>query len=97
MSTDSIVGYMYEADLYCPEHIVEQLARRQWAADPVEAGRVIERCARDSAESALDALAHDLAIEREDETTFDSDDFPKVVLAGMLDGDEHCGKCGEEL
>lgn len=48
-------------------------------------------------EAELDAWADRAGIDREDETTFDSDDFPKVVFASDLTGDEMCPGCLEGI
>ncbi len=36
-------------------------------------------------------------INRGDEESFDSDEFPKVVFAGYLADEDCCGLCGETL
>lgn len=78
-------AYIYKADIYCPEHIVEQIDGEA----PVEdiAGAVEEK---------LDYIAGMLGIDREDEALFDSGDFPKVAFKGELYDDAHCG-CGHLL
>lgn len=50
-----------------------------------------------SAEQSLTELAFAFQIDRGDENTFDSGEFPKVIFAGMVDDDELCGSCGEPL
>ena len=50
----------------------------------------------------LDDAATRLGVDRNDEYSFDSDDFPKVVTIGDLDfhgneGIDECYQCGEEL
>lgn len=78
-----IVGYTHRADIFCPDCIVQQI-------DNLVGGRVEER---------LDYLASEFGINREDERTFDSGDFPKVVFRDQLDEEsiEHCSTCGKEL
>lgn len=70
-----IVGYMYCAAEYTPE---------QWHAAYVERwiqGGVLAPAARDMAvEDILNQAAAYLGIDRDDEYSFDSDDFPKVIL-----------------
>jgi hypothetical protein len=87
---DTIVGYTYQADLYCPGCIVGQVL----AANPHIHSTRLDYA---TTEGDLDRLANLLAVDRYDEATFDSGDFPKVVFAGMLEGDDRCGKCGGEL
>ncbi len=49
------------------------------------------------AEAVLDQCARALAIDRDDETTFDSDEFPKVVHLDHLAADETCGACHRDF
>jgi len=82
-----VTAYTYHADIYCPTCVIETMLVNGEASP----------AARDmGAEAALDQIASANAIDRYDETTFDSDDFPKVVFPNMLDG-EQCGGCGEPL
>lgn len=94
MHATTIVGYTYKADFYCPRCIIEQLptgdgeAFDGWAlADDITM----------STEDNLNEIAAAFGIDRYDETSFDSDEFPKVVFANMIDEDEFCGSCGEPL
>lgn len=48
-------------------------------------------------EELLDRLADLLAIDREDEYTFDSDYFPKTVLHNMVEPHDMCGLCAASL
>lgn len=45
----------------------------------------------------LDELAESLGIDPEDERSYDSSDFPKVIFADSVEDDEHCGRCHELL
>ena len=79
-----IAGYAYCADIYCPDCILPTLGEAD--AEDVEA--------------KLDYVAGMLYIDREREETFDSDDFPKVVLIGQVsdhDSVVYCGECGGAL
>lgn len=73
-----IVGYTYNADTYCPTHAVFALptgpgqAYDGWALAPD--ATVL------SPEDNLDEIAAAFGINRSDEHTFDSDDFPKVIF-----------------
>jgi hypothetical protein len=49
------------------------------------------------AEDLLDQCAGAMAIDREDEYSFDSGDFPKVIFASSVEDGECCGRCGNEL
>ena len=72
MRTDTIVGYSFRADIYCPEHIVPALGRGTMPAY--------------AAEEELDAIAAETGIDRGDESSFDSDDFPKVAFRDQVRG-----------
>lgn len=82
-----IVGYTYQADIYCPDHIVQQI---DGEAPVDDIGGAVEE--------KLDYIAGAFGFDREDERTFDSGDFPKVVFRDQLDGAiDYCSTCGEEL
>lgn len=79
-----IVGYMFKADLYCPEHILEEHIS---PLNPKGA----------DVESYLDYVAGVRLIDRSNESSFDSEDFPKVVSSlevaeGDVCGNYHCGR-----
>jgi hypothetical protein len=48
-------------------------------------------------EDLLDTWARSEGIDREDERSFDSDDFPKVVFADSVVDDETCDVCHDEI
>jgi hypothetical protein len=45
----------------------------------------------------LDERAEALGIDTDDERSYDSDDFPKVVFASQVEDAEYCGSCHELL
>lgn len=81
-----ITGYTFRADTYCPtcmaNSMVKFVGEEQQGPDHWQV------------EDLLDSIAASLGIDREDERTFDSGDFPKVVFSTDDDGIE-CGQCGE--
>jgi len=79
---DTVVGYTFQAETLC-KSCTYNAALADW--DPWV-----------GPEAELDAMAARMGIDREDQTTFDSDDFPKVIFASDVDGDT-CDGCGEEL
>jgi hypothetical protein len=87
--TSQPIAYTYQAELLCPTCVIEALINQQAASI----------AARDmNEEEVLDQVAGANAIDREDEHSFDSGDFPKVVFATQLEGDcERCGQCGDFL
>jgi hypothetical protein len=105
MHATTIVGYVYQADVWCDD-CARELAIHQAAAlgDATAWGD----CG--TAEEILGAWASLAAIDRHDERSFDSGDFPKVVFADAVHdvctadngyepgqcGDQ-CGQCGEPI
>lgn len=85
MSRASIVAYTYRADMYCPDCIKHVMFGDLSIADAP------------NAEECLDRFAGILGVDREDEYTFDSDNFPKVVFGAQIESVEHCATCGGEL
>lgn len=92
----AIVGYTYAADTYCwGECVIQALLTGDgerfdgWAlaagADPM------------STEDNLTEIAMAFGIDRMDEYSFDSDEFPKVIFADSVDSDEVCAGCGGPL
>ena len=92
MKAYDIVGYTFCADVVCPECMLD-LANEWLYADGLKVGYMI-------VEDALDAWATSVKITRDDEWTFDSSEFPKVIFADSVWGNEepeHCGVCHELL
>lgn len=96
MRSDTIVGYTYNADIYCTDCIVDELQTRGDLMDAYPAGF--------DTEAWLNRCAAIVGIDRFDEGTFDSGDFPKVVFADSAadyefsEGEaERCGRCHEAL
>ena len=90
MKAYDIVGYTFDADTYCPECVLD-IANEWLYADGVKVGYM-------RVEDALDAWATSAKITRDDEWTFDSGDFPKVVFCDSVEDDtEVCGNCFEPL
>ncbi len=48
-------------------------------------------------ETALDFIAKLQGIDRYDEATYDSEDFPKVVFRDQVEDDDVCGICFDTL
>lgn len=90
MSEDyQVCGYTYRAAEYCPAHAVaavlahEGLEGHGLAPNP---------------HMALNRLASSFGVNRADEYSFDSDDFPKVIFGYQAeDADSVCETCGEPL
>jgi len=93
-----IAGYNYNGDTYCPDCIIGAL--------PTGDGQAFEGWAtvafpmipmvRMSTEDNLSEIAYAFGIDRMDERSYDSGDFPKVVFESSVE-DDICTTCGREL
>ena len=84
---DEIAAYTYRAEICCPSCVIEVMIA---AGDASPAARDMPP------EDVLDQCAGASAIDRGDEASFDSDEFPKVVFLHLLD-DAICDVCRSEL
>jgi hypothetical protein len=91
---DDVVGYVFKADLYCTEHIFDRLP-----VGPSEDfdGWALAWGSEMPTEQNLDEIAAAFGIDRGDESSFDSDYFPKVVFRDQANDDDRCGTCGVAL
>jgi len=89
MKAYDVVAYTYQAQTICPGCAVNE-ANHWLLKDGVKIGYMI-------AEQALDAWADIAKIDRDEEHTFDSDNFPKVVFASQIEDAEKCDECWEPL
>jgi hypothetical protein len=100
-----IVGYTYQADIWCDACIREVAIRKA-----CEAGDATIWGDCGTAEQTLGAWASADAIDRQDERSYDTADFPKVIFADAAhDGcfadngyepgqcGDRCGQCGEPI
>jgi hypothetical protein len=87
MKSWDIAAYQYKAANYCGQCVVEEVSEDRNMPIPHES----------SYRDDLAVFALILDIDWEDETSYDSGDFPKVVFADQIEETEHCSKCGEEL
>lgn len=95
MHATTITGYTYKADLHCPD-CMRTMAAHALAA-PGEAAFMGRPTDGDTTEQFLDRWAAQEGINRGDETTFDSDDFPKVTFETGDASNELCGTCYTRL
>jgi hypothetical protein len=89
-----IIGYTYQAESYCPRCIVKVLPT---GPDGTFDGWGLAPGVRMSTEANLDEIAAAFGIDRRDEHSFDSSDFPKVIGVFGVHLDERCGACHELL
>ena len=92
MKSFDIAGYTYAADTYCTGCILDALPTGEGGA--FDGWR--DMTGRMTPEQNLDELATAFGIDRYDESSYDSGEFPKVVFVDGAD-DDVCGACGEEL
>lgn len=86
MKSYDIIGYVYKADTYCPACTVSEV-RVDYNINTLYTG---------NEEKQLRQMAWDLGIEYDDEYSYDSDNFPKVIFADQNE-DDYCGSCHEPL
>lgn len=89
ITMDSVVGYIYNADIYCAECAVNAVRK-----DLLNRGAAVPALGI-SVDDSLDALAVALGVDRDD--ALDSDEFPAPMFADMTSITEVCGGCTEFL
>lgn len=109
MKAWTIVAYQLNAAEYCPNCVGMAAILRMESAwndcpDLADHFGAFDNSGNltGSAERFLDGLAESVGIDREDEWSFDSGDFPKVVFASQMepydDGTPRiCDRCHDEL
>lgn len=87
-----IVAYTFQADTWCPD------CMRTYAEAQINfLGKFYVDTGGMFAEGVIGHWADAAGINRGDESSYDSGDFPKVVFQSMVEDVEHCGQCGEEI
>lgn len=90
MSATDIVGYTYDAETLCPSCTMSAMV-------------ILPDMFPKGCEDMLDQLAalganpEGQVIDRQDESSFDSNSFPKVIFDSQVENDEQCMHCGEKL
>ena len=92
MQPFTIVAYTFHADIYCPTCVISEMEQ-----DPNYDGWADCSIPPMSTEDNLSEVAHAFGIDRMDESTFDSDAFPKVIFAGQVSDEDVCGRCEAQL
>lgn len=88
MNATTITAYTFNAEQYHPHCLISALVLdRELSPAALDMGN----------ERALDQHAAANGIDRTDESSFDSSEFPKVVFADQVETDEVCGHCDESL
>lgn len=87
-----IVAYTFQADTWCPGCV------REYATAQINfLGKFYVDTEDMSTEGVIGHWADAVGIDRDDEHSYDSGDFPKVVFASSVEDTEHCGQCGQEI
>lgn len=84
-----VIGYQFKAEVFCSDHIIEALPTNEGEAFD---GWALGEGVTVSTEDNLDEVAAAFQINRDDESTFDSDEFPKVILRDQA-GEVECALC----
>lgn len=83
MHATDIIAYTFQAEILCPSCTLDTLnvpnSLRQ----------------EQDHESIIETLADAHNIDWQDEYSYDSDEFPKIVFASQIEDDEYCGNCHE--
>ena len=92
-STD-IAGYTFGTENFCPRCIILALPTHPGGAFD---GWALAPGVRVTTEDNLTEIAHAFNINRNDERTYDSAEFPKVIFDDSVQDDERCATCHELL
>lgn len=92
-----VVGYDFKASRFCPDCIIDVLPTGDGEA--FDGWALAAGAAPMSTEDNLGEIADAFGINRMDERSFDSSEFPKVIFRSSLSDevDEFCEKCGAPL
>lgn len=97
MKSDTVVGYTYRAEIICPSCVVNTMAALLPEADLPRLEALREEFGpSETAEGILAVASLMLGIDRMNESSYDSDEFPKVIFADQAEG-ETCDTCEEAL
>lgn len=89
-----IAGYTFKVDQFCPRCIIGQLPTGEGESYD---GWALAADVRMTTEDNLAEIAYAFGIDHQNEHSFDSDDFPKVIFSTQIEEYEECGSCGQEL
>ena len=90
MNVDTIVGYVFKAETFCTEHIKLEVNRHLLKT----LGIYDNETNKLDTELYLNVHANKLGINRMEESSFDSDDFPKIIFhSDDLRGVYNCEGC----
>jgi hypothetical protein len=85
---DKITGYVYAADSFCDKCLKRYMFANKQIDEELKAQRI---------EDILDIVSKEWGVDRTNEWSYNSDDFPKVIFASdaefMEDMCSRCDKC----
>lgn len=110
MKSFHIACYVFQADIVCCDCIANW-AKDRLMEETNYSSDTIEEIVQDGgeapnfdtgvfayrSETLLRMLAPKWKINLEDEYSYDSDNFPKIVFADQVEDREYCGVCHEEI
>lgn len=88
MKSRTIVAYTYRADSLCPD-CIRNIGIMPLQDTPITGPVPVE--------DLLNQAARYKGINRTDEHSYDSGDFPKAISADQVEGEECCWDCQEPL
>jgi len=107
MKSYHIAGYVFHAEIQCCDCVAEwtsdELRQEGYTLRDVDLIVQNNPLEYDSgvfgyrSEILLRKLAKLWQINLEDEYSWDSDDFPKLIFADQIEDNEYCGKCGDKI
>ncbi len=77
-------GYVYNTDILCPVCVLTALGAPNATTE-------------NDTEAILNLVSGIMLINRQDENSFDTSEFPKVILPLTEGADSNCDSCGEAL
>lgn len=98
MQSYTVIGYIYQADVYCEPCAAERVTRNATDEETERAEAELAKLSHfPSHQEVLNAYGRAAGIaDPEDEYSYDSDHHPKVIFADHYEGDT-CGNCHEPL
>lgn len=99
MNDFDIIGYTYRVETLCPECLHGVLMHHVLTQRTDVQPAIVRSMPGWSTEHMLDYLAEREGVDRDDEYTFDSDHFPKVILRYQAEAepDLTCDSCAEAV
>jgi hypothetical protein len=92
----AVVGYTYQAEILCGSCTASRVTANP--GDTAHGTRPpLYRRTPEQAEQIIATAARIKGVDRDDEHTYDSGDFPKVIFADQVDASERCGLCHSAL